>query len=324
MSIQEIQTHTVPFLAVMFACSEQEAWDKEITWQTYDDSGLQREGLAQLRHGRLSKMASELVALNDQGAAICMCVNQMDGFGRKKSNIMALCGLFADLDEKLATTAINLNQISPRPNIVVWSGYGCHPRWLFDVPLDCYGDPNLIAKYEEKLRQTQRGLAHFGADKAVCDGTRALRAPGSRNRKHGNSILVTFDILKSNRYSIPDIFPEASPDFRFALPPKPTPPTPNIANTGLAHRRARAYLACIDGAVQGTGGSTHTFNTALKLISLFGLSDEVVYDLLLSDFNSRCLPPWEPEDLWRKVREARKHAEDRLLDSKPATPSKKR
>lgn len=68
--------------------------------------------------------------------------------------------------------------------------------------------------------------------------------------------------------------------------------------------RARAFLRTISPAVSGDHGHTVTFLAAAALVRGFSLSEQTAFDLLSSDFNPRCVPPWSDLELRRKVREA--------------------
>lgn len=71
-----------------------------------------------------------------------------------------------------------------------------------------------------------------------------------------------------------------------------------------AMEQARRYLRGVPGAVQGAGGDQHTYVQACRLVRGFDLSDGEALDLLL-EWNSRCAPPWDPDDLAAKIRHAR-------------------
>lgn len=65
--------------------------------------------------------------------------------------------------------------------------------------------------------------------------------------------------------------------------------------------RAKEWLINVaEYAVEGSGGDHHTFSVAAKLRE-FGLSADTVLDLMLDNWNEECSPPWNPEDLKRKV-----------------------
>lgn len=94
-----------------------------------------------------------------------------------------------------------------------------------------------------------------------------------------------------------------------ALAPKPKPrptrsaPKRSDLTTATALSRARQYLEKIDPAVSGQAGHDATYRAASKLVVGFDLSPEEAYPLL-AEWNERCDPPWDEEDLWRKLREA--------------------
>lgn len=69
-------------------------------------------------------------------------------------------------------------------------------------------------------------------------------------------------------------------------------------------QRAISWLEDIaEHAVEGAGGDHITFATAAKLRDL-GCSEEKTLELLLDHWNEECSPPWDAEDLERKVANA--------------------
>lgn len=74
--------------------------------------------------------------------------------------------------------------------------------------------------------------------------------------------------------------------------PAPTPaPSCRIATTPTISQ-ARAALAKMRASVAGQGGDSCLFVAALTLAVRYRLDEGAVADLLLSDFNPRCEPPW--------------------------------
>jgi len=67
--------------------------------------------------------------------------------------------------------------------------------------------------------------------------------------------------------------------------------------------RARAYLARRPISVQGQGGHTAAFNAALALTKGFDLGEQDAF-MLLSEWNTQCLPPWNDSDLRHKLKSA--------------------
>ena len=91
---------------------------------------------------------------------------------------------------------------------------------------------------------------------------------------------------------------------------RPKPPTSTIAPTpdeAFMERRARAWLAHVEGAVSGQGGHNRTFRVACKLTHSppqgFGLDEDASMRLMLT-FNENCEPPWSIAELQHKVRSA--------------------
>ena len=71
--------------------------------------------------------------------------------------------------------------------------------------------------------------------------------------------------------------------------------------------RARDFLLAAEPALQGQGGDAHTFQIACKVNDL-GISENACLSLMLGDWNPRCEPPWEVEELARKVNNAYTYA----------------
>jgi hypothetical protein len=87
--------------------------------------------------------------------------------------------------------------------------------------------------------------------------------------------------------------------------------TSNITNDETL-RRASLYLAQCDPAIQGCAGHDKMLWAATAMVHGFQLSDSQVYDLLIREYNPRCIPPWDlsiqkdEKDFRRKITEARK------------------
>lgn len=67
---------------------------------------------------------------------------------------------------------------------------------------------------------------------------------------------------------------------------------------------ARAYLAKMDPAIQGSNGSGACFRAACKLVGYFDLTPEVALQLLEDEYNPRCIPPWSKSELQHKIADA--------------------
>lgn len=67
---------------------------------------------------------------------------------------------------------------------------------------------------------------------------------------------------------------------------------------------ASAYLAKMDGAIQGSNGSGACFRAACKLVGYFGLNPSDALQLLVTEYNPRCNPEWTEKELQHKVNDA--------------------
>ena len=91
--------------------------------------------------------------------------------------------------------------------------------------------------------------------------------------------------------------------------PAPVPsfePPPDLARRV---ERARRYLAALPPAISGSGGHAATWAAALALVRGFDLPAEVAFELLASDYNARCEPPWSERELRHKVELADRDAD---------------
>ena len=70
-------------------------------------------------------------------------------------------------------------------------------------------------------------------------------------------------------------------------------------------RRARAYIAKIEGAVSGQGGHNATFRVACILRQKFDLSVEEAWPLF-KEWNTTCQPEWSDRELAHKLEDAGK------------------
>jgi hypothetical protein len=129
--------------------------------------------------------------------------------------------------------------------------------------------------------------------------------PGSVKRNESKEII--------GRYSVVDDSPIADlPEWLLVLLERPPTPVAERravdsewgAVCGLEIQRARAYLAKMPPAISGNGGHNATFAAACALVRGFALSEEDAYDILASDYNPRCEPPWVEWELRHKVRSA--------------------
>lgn len=190
------------------------------TWgfQTFSDAANDRRR-TRLLHGSLDQHATTLSKLNADGAGIFVAVNQTDGAGRKKANIMRINALFVDLDG----APLEPVRSSPTPpHIVVESSpERYHAYWRVT---DCEPDA-----CEPALKEMIR---RFNGDPACSDRSRVLRLPGFWHRKRepfkvrtistapGEYQLSDLGIADFGRYDIDNLqrisVSQSSPSLGFA------------------------------------------------------------------------------------------------------------
>ena len=73
--------------------------------------------------------------------------------------------------------------------------------------------------------------------------------------------------------------------------------------TSALEQRVRKYLEKVPGAVEGDGGDCATYRVACILVLEFNLAPEDALPLFL-EWNQKCEPPWEVQDLQRKLESA--------------------
>jgi len=74
--------------------------------------------------------------------------------------------------------------------------------------------------------------------------------------------------------------------------------TPSAIEAGIG------FLNSIAGAVEGQRGDDKTFQVAARLCRELGLSTTKAYELMAVHWNPKCSPPWDLDELWRKVENA--------------------
>lgn len=325
MSIKDLQAHALPFLSRLDQCTEQEAWNRDQTWQTADDDRNRRDpALTNMFHGPLSAVALKLITLNESGAGIYVAVNRTDRRGRAKRNIVAIRAWHSDLDFKLQEEPHDPHRLPLMPSMIVESGGGGHhDYWLPLTVMDCNGDETRRTEHEAELRGIQVATRIFGSDRSAVDINRPLRLPGTLNQKPGRGVLATLQAVTSLRYDREQIVAAFPPMRREESRHTPAVSAPYTFDERTL-RRARAYLKKIPIAVEGQLGHDQALEAAMKMFSFFGLDFASVHRLLIEDFNPACVPPFSPFELKRKVEQAEKFAQPRPLDHKPFIPTRRR
>ena len=160
----------------------------------------------------------------------------------------------------------------------------------------------------EGVERLQKHLAReLRTDPAATPCSQTTRLPGYRNHKRTPTHLVTVQYCASEDRYTPEAFP-ASPD----PPPSPRRPVLVCPRTSLGVvERARRYAARIEPAIAGEHGDLHTFRVCCRIVRGFGLSDDEAL-AVLTEWNSRCEPPWSERELRDKIDCARRYGREEI------------
>jgi len=219
----------------------------------------------------------------------------------------------------------------PNANVAV----ACGERsgvYVVDVDISATGDVCGIHSLKEfpvlpvTIRQnTPRGGFHAFFKTGTSPANRNSFRPGIDIRGNGYYVVIAPSIHPNGgKYewmkgcSPWDCLPAEYPDFM-----RPVVKTPWAAPVALVSpvarqcesdvmRRASAYLAACEPAIQGQAGHDKLLYAASRMVHGFLLTDSQAYDILIKEYNPRCIPPWDltdqkdEKDFRRKVSEARK------------------
>lgn len=227
-----------------------------------------------------------------------------DAHSREPARLFAL---FVDLDFKNsdeASTRARLAAFALPPSAVVCSGGGLQPYWFLDEPIDVKetGGAALARTLLLSLCAALQG------DPVSAEAARILRVPGSLNYKYEPArpvALESFD--KSRVYKIAD-FMAAMPILQVERKTQNSTPFSHDLSRDVRMSLAKMWLERQAAAVQGQAGDSHTYSICCSIAHGHDLSPADAFDVL-KDWNARCSPPWNDNDLRQKIRSATKSAD---------------
>ncbi len=214
------------------------------------------------------------------------------------TNCKALHALFVDLDFKDSSdheVRVRLAAFPLPPSAVVTSGNGLHVYWLLTAPID-------LATFSDYAKSILKALAQsLGGDMVSAEPARILRMPGTLNHKpvYPTPRPVVLTHWTGHRYALDDIL--AHLPLLHATPDAP-PPEPVAHSLTLDQRRqmAKMWLATQSPAIEGDGGDKTTFKVCAGLVIGHDLTPDAALPLL-AEWNARCQPPWDDDDLRAKL-----------------------
>lgn len=177
---------------------------------------------------------------------------------------------------------------------------------------------------------------YFTADKVYSNTVKTALGEGLDNRSGNGFVVGPGSILNIPEEFEPD---NLVPVSYKVVSDKPFEPLPDTIKTRMREAMVRAenaqeslepdtidsednlylareYLKARAPAVEGQGGDEHTKSTS-QGVRDFNISEEVCYDLMLELFNDKCEPPWDPDELKKKVENGYKYA-DRPMGTRRA------
>lgn len=187
-----------------------------------------------------------------------------------------------------------------------------------DIPSPSYvleSSPNRVHLFwrvagftTEAVERLQKHLAtRFRTDPAATACSQTTRLPGYRNHKRDPSHLVRIEYPGHEYRYAPHHFPTPPDPVRPVRSPRP-PSRPRVLDVV---ERARRYLAHVEPAIAGNHGDLHTFKVCCRIVRGFALEDATAL-AALSDWNSRCEPPWSEGDLLDKIARARRYGKEEI------------
>lgn len=165
---------------------------------------------------------------------------------------------------------------------------------------------------------------YTGPDSAGRQGKHGL-GEGIDIRSHGNYVVAPGSVTAEGVYSVELDAPVVPVPAPIAVRLRPPLTRDNAASYVLDETpglvaRAIAFLQSDQApiAVEGENGDDTTYRVACRLRDL-GVSEQAAFALLLTHWNDRCNPPWEPDDLTVKVENAYNYATGALGQMSPET-----
>ena len=315
--IENIKLHALPYLATLLGCSEQEALDKPLTWQTFKESQAAKDSqylYPTIKYANFRKLHRWLMNQNEMGMGIYLTINASNGPCREQKDIKEIRAVWMDVDFKESQPGFNLTpsllqDSATPPNMIVSSGGGLHAYWILPTPIEA--NPENIKKETKALKGIQSKFAEYGADPKVCEPARVLRVPGFMNQKPGREPKLARMIAYGFGSSL------SIDELCEAFPYTESKRNWDIANINfkyddslfpLTKRYEMALEWLIEKAtntpaIWGEDGSGKCLSAAW-VGPRFALEPKLAFQLLSDIYNPECEPPFLPKELAHKIEDA--------------------
>jgi putative DNA primase/helicase len=297
--------------------------DKRSHWISVEHLGEQQRLLANLTGS----------AAGNVYVGVALAPRAFGPYQRLKAQEAAgIVGLWADIDvlgpahkgQALPPTpgdAVALaHSLGITPSVLVESGHGVQPWWLFSDPWH-FRDDREREEAQALAQRWQAALARQAAARgweldATHDLARLLRLPGTWNdKRHLDKSLAPLRVRvlerTGERYFPSDFFALLDADGEAEEDKRPAPGPQWIGDHAGNGRppqderarlieRARRYVARMPESISGQRGHDAAWAVAQVLLRGFTLTEQEAWPLLL-EFNRRCRPEWSEQELRHKV-----------------------
>lgn len=267
--------------------------------KSYESSGVAQ------RVGPVSWVESErcqrwLRAMNAHKYNIFVSVNAVASGRRSRTrdSIGAVRHVFldADNDGDMVLARINERRDLPSPSCILHSSPNrIHLFWRVSG-----FDPDAVERLQKQLAR------ELQTDPAATPVTQNTRLPGFFNHKRVQPHMVTIDYRNATGLYGPTDFPPI-------VDANPWPESVGLREPRNFELpvidRAKRYLASVPPAIAGQHGDVHTFRVCCRLTRGFALGDDQALHVL-SEWNSRCEPPWSTAELLDKLHRAARYGRE--------------
>lgn len=172
----------------------------------------------------------------------------------------------------------------------------------------------LALGFDTLIVRTPTGGLHWYFNGPDSANSVSKLAPGVDVRSHNGYVLAPGSRRLDGDYTLEIDLPLATvPATVLAGLTAPLERPEQVVAEGLeldrpdAIEMATLLLQRAEPAIEGMGGDQHTYQTACKVRDL-GVSDEMCWGLMLEEWNPRCMPPWDADELRVKVQNAYDYA----------------
>lgn len=167
------------------------------------------------------------------------------------------------------------------------------------------------------IQETPTGGFHliYKVPKAVSQNVQKI-GPGLDVRSYHGYIVGAGSIVEAGEYTINDTPIADAPAWLIEKCGEPRTKNPTMIvpvalsiDKSVILSRCEEYLLTAPLAVEGEGGDSTTYKVASKLHAL-GATVTQAFDLMRDNWNDKCQPPWDLNELWRKISNAYVYAKE--------------